>query len=176
MTRVEAQLTPFVPADAPELAHFAVQAYADAYLGSSMAPEQITGEVAAGQWVRKIEQAGQEDRIIVARYGGALVGYTQFGVADRDVGAIAPDSMELRKLYVATEMHNRGIGRQLMGAALSDEAMSAASLVYLWVWGENDNATRFYGKYDFVSAAQRNYVSRGRLTHDLLMVRPRPSK
>lgn len=169
----DVQVAQFDVSDAPELAHFAVKAYSDIY-GYGFTETDIQHAVAHGEWVQKFEQAAVVDGILVAKADSAIVGYIQFGDPDPyEEQPLPPRSQELRKLYVAPEMHGQGVAQQLMDEALTSPVLEAASQVYLWVLGHNVKAQRFYGKYDFNIKARRNYEDNGQPMHDFMMVRER---
>ena len=57
--------------------------------------------------------------------------------------------MELTRLYVDTQLQGRGIGKQLIHAALNDKAMKEAANIYLQVWEENHIAIKLYERFGF---------------------------
>jgi len=167
----EARIAPFEPSDVHELACFAIRAYADTY-GYVLPQKDLGRAVAGGRWVEQLEEAAEADSILVSRLGNRIVGYAQFGSPHpQEQGPVLPDSKELRKLYIASDLHGLGFGRQLMNEALADPGLATAPQVYLWVWGGNPRAIRFYEHYDFSAVAARHYWSGDRSTHDLIMVR-----
>lgn len=169
----DVQVAPFDVSDAPELAHFAVKAYSDIY-GYDFTETDIQHAVEHGGWVQKFEQAAMVDGIFVAKVDSAIVGYIQFGEPDpNEEQPLPPESQELRKLYVAPEMHGGGVAQKLMDEALASPALEAASQVYLWVLGHNLKAQRFYSKYDFKLKARRDYEDNGQPIYDHMMVRER---
>lgn len=169
------QIAPFELEDAQELATLAVRASVDAY-GYSM-PEGSSEEgIEILLCEQQLEQAAQVDGILVAKLGNRIVGYTQFGDSVAQPIPLQQDSKELRRLYVATRLHSRGIGRQLMDAALASPVLAPAPQIYLWVWGENTRAINLYENYNFRPATSRYYMkNNGTPTHDLMMVRDQTS-
>lgn len=158
-------IEPFDRAAAHDLAVFAVQATVDTY-GYDL--PRSARQAAETSWAAGYEQA-QPDTILLAKLGARIVGYTEFGESDNTMPA---RSKELRKLYVARELYGQGVGQQLMDAALQTPMLSSAQLVYLWVWGGNHRAIRFYQKYNFIPFTARHYTSSdGEPTFDQMMVR-----
>ena len=169
----EVAVTPFVPGDLYALACLATRTSADTYdyiLPAGSALENM----AIGERAHEFAQAVHVDEVLVARLDDNLVGYTQFGESTIQApeSLLRPDSKELHKLYVATELQRRGIGRKLMDTALARPVLEAAPQVFLWVWGGNTEAIDFYRRYDFAEAAARYYrLGNGERTRDLMMVR-----
>ena len=83
------------------------------------------------------------DNILVAKDGDRVVGFVGYG----DHGAEEPDTAEVFALYVLSEYHGTGVGRQLMDAAMA--ALSAYPRIVLWAVKGNGRAIRFYEKYGF---------------------------
>ena len=163
----ELHVRPFEPEFATRLAAFAVQAYADTY-GYELDPSQRSAEEKLS--ARQFIDASKSDTLLVANMDTEIVGYVQCGGNIRD----PEDVKELRKLYVAKQLHGRGIGSRLLEEAFADPVLESASHVYLWVWGQNSQAIRFYEKYGFMPFTQRLYLtSNGSPTFDLAMVKTR---
>lgn len=169
----EVQIVPFAAQDASELAHFAVQAYSDIY-NEGLSASEVAQKVQAEGFEEKIERDAAVDTILLAKMGSLIVGYIQFGDPSPEEDRPIPEgAKELRKLYVSPVMHGKGTGHLLMGAALEHPRFAQVPAVYLWVWGENPRATKFYEKYDFAESATREYRNErtGEPTFDRMMVR-----
>jgi len=166
------EINPLNPAQDPsrtlELSRFAVHAYIDTY-GYEMDLAQRTVE--EDFRAREFTAASGSDTILVGTIGEQVVGYAQFGHNEGESRGI----QEFRKLYVAKHLHGRGVGPSLMDEALASPDLQSADHIYLWVWGENTRAIRFYEKYGFTTASQRQYLgSGGKPTFDVAMLRSRP--
>jgi diamine N-acetyltransferase len=166
----EVQIAPFDLTDVNELACLALQTHADTY--GHQVPAGDLNEIANSQgWVLQLERAAQIDSILAAKLGGRIVGYAQFGAGGDQERQLWPRSRELRKLYVASELQGQGIGRQLMDRVLASPVLASAPQVYLWVWGRNTRAVKFYEGYEFNAVGARHYALDGQPYHDSIMVR-----
>ncbi len=162
----EIAVEPLVADDIPDLARFAVSAYIDTY-GWDLSAYEVTAQEL--EYAPQLVEASAVDTILVARIGERIVGYSQAGAGE--IG-MPPEVKELRKLYVAKDMHGAGVGPVLMEAALASPPLADARAVYLWVWGENLRAIRFYAKNAFYPNNIRAYTKDdGTGTYDLRMVR-----
>src|SRR3954471_20683688 len=127
------------PADVAALADLARRTWTDAF-GHTTSADDLDAELAANRSEAYFEAALRADEILVAVAGEALVGYVQFGdVRIAEAPARAGDQ-ELRRLYVDTTRQLSGIGRALMGAALSHPRLAAAPRVFLQVWERSERA------------------------------------
>ncbi|MBQ9827813.1 MAG: GNAT family N-acetyltransferase, partial [Lachnospiraceae bacterium] len=91
------------------------------------------------------ERSAFSDRegFIIAKDGDRVVGYIAYG--DPDEGPSGTGA--IFGLYVLSEYHGTGVGRQLMDAALSQ--LKDRSQIFLWTLKENKRAIRFYDKCGF---------------------------
>lgn len=61
-------------------------------------------------------------------------------------------ALELKRLYVLTEFHGKGIAQRLMEYFMDYARQHDYDVVWLGVWEENLRAQKFYGKYGFVNS------------------------
>ena len=157
-------------ADLPAISELAKRTWADAF-GSSVSPEQEAAELEETRSEAYFRAALATDTILVAELDGALVGYAQLGdVAIPEVD-VQPGDQALRRLYVDTHLHGRGIGRELVTAALAHPRLAAAPRVFLTVWEENEAARRLYESFGFRRVATtRVTVGSEDVGEDLVLV------
>ena len=93
---------------------------------------------------RSLERAYEwTDRVLIAKDGGRVVGFTSFGPA-REEG---PAFGEIYAMYVLADHYGTGVGAALMEAALRE--LAAYPRVCLWALKGNARAIRFYEKHGF---------------------------
>jgi diamine N-acetyltransferase len=135
-------------ADLPLISELARRTWADSF-GWSVGPEQEAAELEETRSEDSFRTALATDTILVAELDDALVGYTQLGdVAIPEVD-VRPGDKSLRRLYVDTHLRGRGIGRELLSAALAHPRLAAAPRVFLTVWEQNVAALRLYESFGF---------------------------
>src|SRR5262245_32390702 len=110
--------------EAPALAELARRTYADAFGGSMSAPD-LAAHLEKNLSTEKIAEMLAADTFLLAEADGRMVGYVQFGRCDFEQADQATDQ-ELRRLYVLAEYQNRGVGTQLIEAALEQPGMKDA--------------------------------------------------
>ena len=92
-------------------------------------------------WTERRRWEGDTHRLTVAVAGEAVVGFSYVGPSE------TPDAVELYALYVEPTLIGTGLGRLLMGRALTDLrplAAGRAKRAVLWVLTGNVRARRFY--------------------------------
>jgi ribosomal protein S18 acetylase RimI-like enzyme len=159
-------IRPATPEDAPALSALAVETYTEAF-GHSFTPEDLAAHLARYLSPEAFLRALKRDIILLAEAEGGLIGCAQFG--DGEGGG----DQELRRLYVASDFQNRGVGGALMEAALAHPRMRGAPRILLDVWEHNPGAQRFYQRYGFEVVGTRAFeVESGAPTSlDLVMER-----
>jgi ribosomal protein S18 acetylase RimI-like enzyme len=160
---------PVEPADVPALSALAARTWADAF-GHTVSVEEQVAELEQTRSEQYFRAALEKDAILVAEDAGELVGYVQFGdvgIAEADAG---PGDQEIRRVYVETRLHGRGIGRALTEAALEHPRLAAAPRVFLQVWDENNAAVGLYESLGFhVVGRTRFTIGDGEVVEDLVM-------
>ncbi len=158
------------PDDIPALSILAKRTWADAF-GYTVSPEEQAVELDEKRSERYFREAFSEDTILVAEQNGKLVGYVQFGdVKIPEVETWAGDQ-EVHRVYVDTALHGRGIGRELVGAALSHARLAEAKRVFLQVWEKNKNAIGLYESLGFkVIGTTKFTIGSGEVVEDLVML------
>jgi ribosomal protein S18 acetylase RimI-like enzyme len=105
-----------------------------------------------------------EDVILVAASSSALIGFAQFG-SNKQWGS------QLKKLYISSACHRRGVGKALMQHVI--QALSGADTIMLTVYEENKSALALYTRFGFVVIGKVDVVVAGRVVgEDLVMIRP----
>lgn len=97
------------------------------------------------------EKAQTEHLFWLAEQEGGIVGFVEYG-------DYAEGGTEIKKLYVATELHGKGLGRQLLRKALND-TLIIGQPIYLDVWSENKSAIGLYQSEGFEIIEEREFVA-----------------
>lgn len=97
------------------------------------------------------------DNILVAKDGERVVGFAAYGAAEAE--DIGPCGM-VYGLYLLAEYQGRGIGRQLIQAAM--EKLSDQEAVALWVFKKNVKAIGFYEQFGFLADGAEKTAMYGR--------------
>jgi ribosomal protein S18 acetylase RimI-like enzyme len=156
--------------DVPALSELAKRTWADAF-AHSVSPEDAAAELATTRSEAHFLAALREHTILVADAGGALVGYVAFGPVDIPEVDPEPGDRALRRLYVDSAWHGRGVGRRLIDAAFEHPGLRYARRVYVTVWEENRRAVRLYERLGFRRVGTTRFAIGSEAVEDLIMVR-----
>jgi ribosomal protein S18 acetylase RimI-like enzyme len=158
--------------DRDSLSAFAVETYTDAF-GDSFSPEDLNAQVESQLSSSAFERILATDVVLLAESSGRLVGFVQVGFAPGDAGLQNDAEVELRRLYVHRRAQDRGIGSQLMNAALAHPRLAGVRRISLDVWDRNEGALRFYRRHGFRAVGEQQFVvaSGAETTPDIIMVR-----
>ncbi|MEM8859382.1 MAG: GNAT family N-acetyltransferase [Chloroflexota bacterium] len=140
-----------------ELAAFARRTYIDAY-ADGLSPQMLQDHLAHHLSDGRFNEMAQVDTFYVAYTEGKLVGFVQIGVVEEGyknfVTAFESKAAEIRRLYVAKENQNHGIGLALLLRALNDSTVNQSRCVYITTWEANDGALRLYQRYGFAKVGE----------------------
>jgi diamine N-acetyltransferase len=155
--------------DVPALAELASRTWSDAF-GDSVAPEELAVELEEKRSAAYFDAVLRTDTILVVESSGALIGYVQFGDVNIAELESLPGDQELHRLYVATDLQGKGVGRRLTEAALRQPRLAGASHVYLQVWEANERAILLYESLGFETVGRTTFtIGSGHVTEDLVM-------
>lgn len=164
------KIRPVNEADLPPLADLARRTWLDAF-GDSVSADDAAAEAEDTRSEEYFRAALRTDTILVAEADGQLVGYVKFGEVEIPEVDAEPGDGGLHRVYVETAQHGRGIGRELMHAALSHPRLQAAPRVYLQVWEENRTAVGLYESLGFRTVGTtRVTIGTNEVGEDLVMV------
>jgi diamine N-acetyltransferase len=161
---------PVTEADLPALADLARRTWLDAF-GDSVSEDEAAAYADATRSEDYFRSALRADTVLVAEAEGELVGYVKFGDVKIPEVEAEPGDVGLHRVYVETALQARGVGRELVKAALSHPRLRAAPRVYLEVWEENRAAVRLYESFGFRPAGTtRVTIGSKEIGEDLVMV------
>jgi len=133
--------------DAARIAEIHVLGWQGGYRGL-MPQEYLDSLDPADRLSRRIQWLRDGDRsrggcLVVVDDDGLLAGFADVGQS-RDDDAESGKTSEVRAIYLAPDSWGRGLGRELMAAALAHLAGLGYDEVTLWVLDTNARAMRFY--------------------------------
>ena len=77
------------------------------------------------------------------------VGYAQLILSSTDEAIHGARPLEIRRIYSSHEYIGKGIGKELMQAAINEARQQDCDCIWLGVWEKNQRAIDFYKKWGF---------------------------
>jgi diamine N-acetyltransferase len=159
------RIRPAVVHDAAPLAAFAAEMFRATYATFNTADDIAAYEAAEfGVEQQTADIADPSGFVLIADDGPPIIGYAQ-------IIARPPDAVEIKRFYIASAMHGRGVAQTLMDAVIRTAAARGAPTLWLGVWEQNPRAIAFYRKVGFAEAGVTSFTLGGDVQRDLLMVR-----
>ena len=144
------QLRQATPGDVLALQRLAIQTQVDTF-GAYNTEANMKAYLDTAYSVENLEQELQEpeSRNYLAFLGDKLVGFMRLRQTPEVEHLLGPNTIELQRLYVDTEMKGKGIGGRLMEEALRHAKSRGYDWIWLGVWERNYAAQEFYAKWGF---------------------------
>jgi len=162
-------IRPATTDDVDELGELAARTWMDTF-GAGLAAEDAASEIEERRSARYFADALERTTLLVAEQEGGLVGYVQLGDVTFPEIAAQPEDGAIHRVYVATPLQGRGIGRALTEAALAHRRLVDAPRVYLSVWEKNERAIGLYRSFGFLPIGTTRFTVGSEVLEDLVMV------
>lgn len=153
----------------PALSQLAKRTWAEAF-GDSVSSDDEAAELEGTRSEPYFAAALRVQTILVAEADAVLVGYVQLGDVEIPEVDARPGDQALHRIYVEAVWQGRGLGRELMEAALQHPRLEAAPRVFLTVWERNARAIRLYESLGFRTAGTTTFAIGSEVVEDLVMV------
>ena len=109
-----------------------------------------------------------EVAIRVCEMDGELAGFIELAPKKLPYETAAP-AFELRRLYLRSNAHGRGIADELMKWALAEAARRGARELVLSVYVDNHRARSFYQRYGFEEVGKYDFMVGSHADEDLIL-------
>jgi ribosomal protein S18 acetylase RimI-like enzyme len=106
--------------------------------------------------------------IRIAELDGELAGFVELAPKKLPYETAAP-ALELRRLYLKSSAHGRGIADELMKWALKEASARGARELVLSVYVDNHRARRFYEHYGFEVVGRYDFMVGSHADEDLIL-------
>jgi diamine N-acetyltransferase len=106
--------------------------------------------------------------IRVAEIDGELAGFVELAPKKLPYETASP-ALELRRLYLRSSAHGRGIADELMKWALQEAAARGAHELVLSVYVDNHRARRFYERHGFEAVGRYDFMVGSHADEDLIL-------
>lgn len=156
------------PADGPALRELFAESFVETF-GHLYRPSDLK-EFLDGNSLAKWNGnlSDPEVAIHVAEMDGTLAGFVELAPKKLPYETDAP-ALELRRLYLRSSAHGRGIADRLMHWALAEAARRGAQELILSVYVDNHRARRFYERYGFEAVGRYDFMVGSHADEDLIL-------
>ena len=171
------RIRPATVADAAALSRFAADTFSETFARDNT-PENMARHAAASYSPQRqaAEIADPAGVVLLVEdadgAGGAtLAGYAHVTTSPTPAAVTGAEPIEIRRFYVASAWHGRGLARTLMDAALDAARARGARTVWLGVWERNARAIAFYRKHGFEKVGEQTFMLGDDAQTDWVMAR-----
>jgi ribosomal protein S18 acetylase RimI-like enzyme len=109
---------------------------------------------------------------LLYEHGDRLAGFAQLRWGDAPGCVVADTPGEIRRLYVVSDCHGKGVARDLMNACIDEMRDRRSDVVWLGVWERNPRAIAFYKKFGFLEVGEHVFPVGSDPQRDIVMARP----
>ena len=102
-------------------------------------------------------------------FNDTLAGYLKLNEAPSQTDINDSSSLEIERIYVASEFQGEGLGRYLMKQAIAIAIERKKKYAWLGVWEKNEKAIRFYKKNGFYESGTHTFVMGEDVQTDYIM-------
>jgi diamine N-acetyltransferase len=154
-------------ADAALIADLSRQTFYDTFAPANTKEdiEQFLNE----QFTRSalIAEVGAPENIFLLAYEGETpAGYAKLRETKGDA---VENRIEIARLYAATAMIGKGVGKVLMQACIDLAMQQHKKTIYLGVWEKNERAIRFYTAWGFEKVGEHDFMLGTDVQRDWIM-------
>ncbi|MBC7788550.1 MAG: GNAT family N-acetyltransferase [Anaerolineae bacterium] len=159
------------PADAADVAAFAARTFAEAF-GADNHPADMAAHLAGAYGVAQQtrELTDPEYITVLVQNDSGLLAYAQLRQHEPPPNVMERASVELRRFYVDSGWHGRGIAQRLMMHVFETARELGGDAIWLSVWERNPRAIAFYVKCGFRDVGVTDfYVGSDRQTDRVML-------
>ncbi|HUR66509.1 MAG TPA: GNAT family N-acetyltransferase [Chitinophagaceae bacterium] len=138
------------PSDAALIADMSRQTFYDTFAGQNS--KENMNKFMTEQFSREklSDEVGEAGNIFLLAYDDDVpAGYAQLRESDNPPGLGNTSSIEIARIYAATNAIGKGVGKALMQRCIDLAAGMKKKIIWLGVWEHNERAIAFYIKWGF---------------------------
>lgn len=103
------------------------------------------------------------------QFKNEIIGFVKINFADAQTEQNIEDSLEIERIYLKDEYHNKGIGKFILNQIIEIANSYNLKLIWLAVWEKNEKAIEFYKRNHFEYFSQHDFVLGKDIQLDYLM-------
>jgi len=130
----------------------------DEYLLDSLSDAAVTKDL-----------ANPLNTFLIAVEDNAITGYLKMRPSKGPKTISIDDSVEIERIYAAPDYTGRGVGAELMKAAITHAHNANFKTIWLGVWAENQRAVKFYEREGFTAIGEHVFMMKDDPQRDFVM-------
>lgn len=116
-----------------------------------------------------LEVGAPENTFLLAHLDKEVAGYVKLRESKQPKSLGTKNALEIARLYAATAMVGKGVGKALMQASIDIAKARGKEVIWLGVWERNLRAIAFYQKWGFEKFDEWDFLLGNDLQRDWLM-------
>ena len=137
--------------DALQLSRLAEKTFRDTFGPTNPADDMdFHCQTSFSEAIQASEIADPNMVTLLSESEGVLIGFAQLHWGEAPECVLGESPGEIRRLYVETDWHGRGVAHDLVNECLEEMKKRGSDVVWLGVWERNPRAIAFYQKFGFV--------------------------
>ncbi|MEO5511143.1 MAG: GNAT family N-acetyltransferase [Longimicrobiales bacterium] len=138
------------PDDAASLSEFASVVFLETFgPDNTAADSEAYQALAFSPAIQATEIASPGAITVLAMDADRIAGYAYLAPGPPDTVTVEADPIEIKRFYIGSKHHGRGLGRRLMLDVFDRSKSAGARTIWLGVWERNARAIAFYHKLGF---------------------------
>ena len=106
---------------------------------------------------------------LIAELEGEPVGYAKLKLDNKSESIKETNTIEIERIYSLHEYIGKGVGKELMLAAINEAKQKDCNSIWLGVWEKNPRAINFYKKWGFREVGTHTFMLGDDPQRDLIM-------
>ena len=137
-------------ADAALLAELGAKTFFDTFAKDNTPEDMATHLKRAFSPEIQLQEISEPNTVfLIAEIDERPVGYAQLILNSSDESITGSRPLEIRRIYASQDFLGKGVGKELMQAAIREARQRGSDCVWLGVWEKNQRAIDFYRKWGF---------------------------
>ncbi len=117
------------------------------------------------------ELSNNSSQFFFVYFNNEVAGYLKVNIDDAQSEEMGDESLEIERVYVRNKFQKLGLGKYLLNKAMEIAMERKKNIIWLGVWGKNENAISFYKKKGFVQTGAHSFYMGDEEQVDFIMTK-----
>jgi GNAT superfamily N-acetyltransferase len=145
-------------ADAKMLSEFGAKTFYDTFAKDNT-PENMAVHLkrSFSPEIQFAELSSPDNIFLIVEIESQPIGYAQLILGSKEDMVAGTNPLEIRRIYASQEYLGKGVGKELMRAAIQEARQRDCDSLWLGVWEKNPRAIDFYKKWGFKEVGMHTF-------------------